>query len=73
VFSFMKNNLLLIFVFVVMLNLVVIDIFFLMKSLLLLSQMSKNCPKNTYDVQFWNKIFDVELPKYKNQLEDIFS
>ncbi len=34
--------------------------------------MSKDSPENIYDVQFWNEIFDVELPKYKNQLEDAF-
>jgi hypothetical protein len=34
--------------------------------------MSKDYPKKICDVRFWNEIFDVESPKYKNQLEDIF-
>jgi hypothetical protein len=34
--------------------------------------MSKDSPKKICDVRFWNEIFDVEFPKYKNQLEDIF-
>lgn len=34
--------------------------------------MSKDSPKKIYDAQFWNEIFNVELPKYINQLKDIF-
>lgn len=59
-------------VFVVMLKLVIIDNVSSHEVPIVVVPMLKDSPKKIYDAQFWNEIFDVELPKYINQLKDIF-
>jgi hypothetical protein len=51
-------------VFIVMLNLVIIDKKKSHEVPIVVVPMSKDSPKKIYDVQFWNEIFDVELLKY---------